>query len=152
MTKEQRLALERHNGIDMPESFLRSANKILLWRALVAGERLSKHAAAALLGWHLTSANEAICELHAAGKVHIVGWTRNGARGPMTKVVAFGPGVDMPRPARLANAYVCQRWRARNYEQALRIDRQCRVKRMARQGKLPRGNDPLLAAIMGVRT
>lgn len=147
--QEQRLARETHKGIAMPESFLASPSKLLLWRALVAGDRIHKHAAAARFGWHLSTADRSLNELHAAGKVHIAGWTRNGDRGPMTKVVAFGPGEDKQRPARLSNAFVCERWRARHQDQAIAIDRRCRVRRMARQGRLPKGNDPLLFAIMG---
>ena len=152
MSKElaNRLAAETRDGITMPESFLRSSSKLLLWRALAAGDRLHKHAAATRFGWHLSTADRAINELHACGKVHIVGWTRNGGRGPMTKIVAFGPGTDIERPTKLSNAYVCERWRARHHEQAVAIDRRCRIKRQARQGRLPKGNDPLLFAIMGV--
>lgn len=148
----ERLEQEATAGITPPESFLRSPTKLLLWRALGAGQRMSKHTAAAQLGWHLSSADDAICELHKAGKAHVVGWTRNGSRGPMTKVVAFGPGDDLPRPTKLANAFVCRRWRNRHHEQAIAIDRRCRTRRLAREGKLPRGNDPLLFAIMGVST
>lgn len=136
--------------LEVPVAFLRSPGKILLWRALVAGERFHKHSAAARFGFHLSTADRAINELHADDKVHVVGWTRNGARGPMTKVVEFGPGEDVPRPAKLTNAFVCSRWRNRHYEQAQRIDRQCRVNRMVRQGRLPVVVDPLLAAIMGM--
>lgn len=147
---DQRLAKETINGIAPPESCLRSPTKILLWRALGAGQQMSKHTAAAVFGWHISTAGRAIDELHDAGVVHVVGWTRNGQRGPKTKVVAFGPGLDAPRPEALENAYVCRRWRANNHAQAIAIDWRYRLRRQARQGKLPRGNDPLLFAIMGV--
>lgn len=151
MNSINRRSLYAKNGIEPPESFLRSPAKILLWRALTQGEQMHKHLAGARFGWHASSARRAIDELHRAGKVHIVGWTRNGGRGPLTKVVAFGPGRDMPCPAPLSNAFRCQRWRARHHEQAAAGDRRYRLKQMVRQGRLPKGNDPLLAAIMGVR-
>lgn len=153
MTPFDRMCSLSVNGIVPPASFLNihAQGKLLLWKALAAGERMHKHIAAVRFNWHLSSADRAINELHQEGLVHIVGWTRNGERGPMTKIVAFGPGEDMPRPAKLANAFVCKRWRSRHHEQAVAIDRRCRIKRLAREGKLPKGNDPLLAAIMGVR-
>lgn len=146
-----RLSLYAHNGIEPPKSFLRSPAKILLWRALVNGEHMHKHLAAARFRWHASSASRAISELHSAGKVYIVGWTRNGDRGPLTKIIAFGHGEDKPYPEPLSNAFVCRRWRERHPDQAIAIDRRCRLKKAARQGTLPRGNDPLLAAIMGAR-
>lgn len=149
MTPTQRLAREAVNGIEPPASFLASPTKILFWRALAAGGRFHKHAAAAAFGWHLSSANRAINDLHNEGKVHVVGWTRNGSRGPMTKIVAFGPGVDRPQPAPLSNAFVCQRWRARNPELKLACDRASRLRRRIREGHLPKAQDALLAAIMG---
>lgn len=153
MSPFDRMCALSANGLIPPASFLNihAQGKLLLWKALAAGERMHKHSAAACFNWHLSSADSAINELHKAGLVHIVGWTRNGDRGPMTKIVAFGPGEDMPRPAKLPNAFNCKRWRSRNHDQAIAIDRLCRIKRQAREGKLPRGNDPLLAAIMGVR-
>lgn len=150
MTPFDRMCSLSVNGLVPPASFLNTnaQGKVLLWKALAAGELLHKHHAASHFNCHLSSADRAINELHKAGLVHIVGWTRNGDRGPMTKIVAFGPGEDKPRPARLPNAFNCKRWRNRNHEQAIAIDRRCRIKRLAREGKLPRGNDPLLAAIM----
>lgn len=149
--RAERVARETHQGITMPEHFLSSPRKVLLWRALVAGERFNKHSAAARFGWHLSGAAQVIKELHQAGKVHIVGWTRNGDRGPKTEVIAFGPGEDAPRPEALDNAFLCKRWRARNHAQAIAIDRRTKLRRAIREGCLPRGNDPLLAAIMGGR-
>lgn len=141
-----RLVRERHAGIDMPESFLLSPRKVLVWRALVAGDKLNKHAVAARFGCHLSTADRILTELHNLGKAHVVGWTRNGARGPMTKVVAFGPGEDLHHPDKLDNAFVCKRWRARHEEQA----RRCYLASRAKHRTPPVGNDPLLFAIMGI--
>jgi hypothetical protein len=140
---------DKTEQIQAPAYIARSPAKTLLWRALAAGETFHKHSAAARFGWHLSSADEAICQLHADKLVHIIGWTRNGNRGPMTKIIAFGPGEDVPRPAKLPNVYICQRWRNNNPDKARRSDRESRLRRLARQGKLPKGNDPLLFAIMG---
>lgn len=122
----------------------------LLLRALTEGERLNKHAVATKLGLHLSTADRMLNALHAAGQVHVVGWTRNGDRGPMTKIVAFGPGQDVPRPGKLDNAYICQRWRDRHPEQVQQSNRRYEIKRKVRRGTLPRGNDPLLFAILGM--
>lgn len=138
--------------MNMPEHFLRSPGKILLWRALAAGKRFNKHSAAAAFGWHLSTADRNLTELCNLDLVHAVGWTRNGDRGPLTKVVAFGPGEDMPRPEKLDNAFVCKRWRNRHEDQARKSWANTRLKRMAKEGKLSRGNDPLLMAIMGLRS
>lgn len=153
MSAFERICAMSAHGFIPPASYLKSnaQSKIVLWRALAEGGRLNKHSAAAIVGWHLTTADEAISELHAAGLVHIVGWTRNGDRGPMTKVVAFGPGKDLPRPKRLSNAFVCKRWRCRNPEKAARSDRNFQAKCKAKEGRLPKGNDPLLFAIMGIK-
>lgn len=133
-----------------PDRIICSPTRVLLWQALLAGERFHKHAAAARFGWHLSAADRALCDLHDAGLVRIVGWTRNGDRGPMTKVVALGPGEDRPRPEKLDNAFACKRWRARHGERAKQSERNSKIKRLAREGKLPTGNDPLLMAIMGL--
>lgn len=135
--------------MNMPESFNRAPGKILLWRALEAGKRFNKHSAAAAFGWHLSTADRNLIELHELGLVHVVGWTRNGDRGPLTKVVAFGPGEDLPRPEKLDNAFVCKRWRNRHEDRARKSWKESRVKKMVREGNLPRGHDPLLMAIMG---
>lgn len=136
--------------MSLPDCILRSPTRTLLWQSLLAGERFHKHAAAARFGWHLSTADRALCELHDEGLVHIVGWTRNGDRGPVTKVVAIGVGEDLPRPQKLGNAFVCKRWRNRHEERAKRSWRNNKTKRLAREGKLPTGNDPLLMAIMGL--
>lgn len=149
MTPADRIAALTHNGISPPDSVLRSPNRVLLWKALVAGERMHKHLAAIRFGLKKQSALDALNELHAAGKVHIVAWTRNGDRGPMTKVFAFGPGQDVPHPPKLSAAFVCKRYRERDPERSRANDRRYRIKKALRCGKAPTGNDPLLRAIMG---
>jgi hypothetical protein len=133
----------------MPDSFSRAPLKVLMWRALEAGTRLSKHSAAALFQCHLSTADRILVEMHKLELVHVVGWTRNGDRGGMTKVVAFGPGEDLPHPENLSNAFACKRWRNRHEDRARKSWANTRIKRLAREGKLPVGNDPLLMAIMG---
>lgn len=135
----------------LPDYVRHSSSRILLWQALASGKQFHKHLAALEIGWHLSTADEVLTNLHRLGLVHIVGWTRNGDRGPMTKIVAFGPGEDRPRPAKLPGYFACKRWRARHPEQAAQIDRNSRLRRQAKAGKLPTGNDPLLMAIMGPR-
>lgn len=152
MTPAQRLAREAVNGIEPPASFLASPTKIMFWRALAAGGRYNKHAAAVIFGWHLSSAHRAVEELHRAGKAHIVGWTRASAHGAMIKVIAFGPGKDAPRPPRQTNAMICKRWRNRHPEQARAIDRDYRLRQRIREGRLPVAKDELLTATLGSKS
>lgn len=134
----------------IPDFFLLSPTRILLWRALEAGEKFSKHTAAARFRWSVYAANHAIKALRKAELVRITGWARNGDRGPMTPIIGFGPGEDAPRPLPLANKVVCRRWRTNNEDAARRSWAKDRLRKAIKAGKLPTGNDPLLAAIMGL--
>lgn len=50
--------------------------------------------------------------LHAAKRVHIVGWTHS-SRGPYAPVYAWGPGEDAPKPQRQSSADRCLQYRHR---------------------------------------
>lgn len=51
--------------------------------------------------------------LSAQGKIHIAGW-RHATNGPMRPVYAFGPGPDVPRPARRSPADKLRLYRLTN--------------------------------------
>ncbi|MCA0326778.1 MAG: hypothetical protein LCH89_14425, partial [Proteobacteria bacterium] len=57
------------HGLIPPASYLNNGaqGKILMWRALASGETFHKHSAAARFGWHRSSSDRAINELHSAG-------------------------------------------------------------------------------------
>lgn len=150
MTIFEFMCREAVDGEIPPASFIRSPRKVLFWRAIASGKQYSKHSAAAEFGWNERQADLALGELYKSGKAHIVGWTRNGDRGPKTRIIAFGPGEDAPPPERLSNAFICLRWRERHPERHKACDRNGKIRRMIRRGTLPTGNDPLLFAIMGI--
>lgn len=52
--------------------------------------------------------------MHTAGKIHVVGWTRQ-ARGPYTPVYTWGPGRDAKKPEQMSDSE-----RSRRYRQSLR--------------------------------
>lgn len=145
------IARETIAGIEPPVCILRSPTRILVWRDLGAGQVLDKQIIAERHGINCKSATRVIIGLLDAGVAHVKHWTRPSGRGPWSPAIAFGPGKDAELPGKMSNAEACARWRTRHPERYLQCDRNWRIRQRARQGKMPRGNDPLLAAIMGVR-
>lgn len=85
---------------------------------------------------------------HKNGLTHIARWERNTS-GPPVPFYAWGEGEDAPKPRPHRARTRCRKWRVNNPDKVLQAQMRKRARRLQQK---PPAIDPLMAALMGVRT
>lgn len=80
--------------------------------ALLAFSALSREDLAKAIGRSFQTISPVVKQLHLSGHIHIVGWREPRTPGPKIALFTWGPGVDVPRPARMSPEERVARYRA----------------------------------------